>query len=324
VASALSGPGIWAARHPRSGLPLALVLLLPLPLVIGRAAAAEHVAESWVTVRSDYNSNLRYFRSGDDAVTSLGVSPGFRLSSLTPTDGLLLNGSLGAIRNDTIDPRNRLDVLAGLTWRQTGERDAIDVAATWTRDATLSVRTADAATNGQASQLVQTGQVFAWAERNQYTLAPTLMHALDERNRLGLVASAQVVRFRDAPAGLVDYDNLSLGPQWIRQADARTRYTLSLAARAAGIDIHWRGTGLDEQGIDASGQVRVVVDPRYFRPTEVDSLLGDPTRARERLGWRPRTDFETLVAEMMREDMRAAERDHLVRRNGFPVCARHE
>jgi GDPmannose 4,6-dehydratase len=71
-----------------------------------------------------------------------------------------------------------------------------------------------------------------------------------------------------------------------------------------GIRIEWQGTGLGEQGLDASnGRVLIEVDPRYFRPTEVDLLVGDPTKARERLGWRHETNFQLLVAEMVREDV---------------------
>jgi GDPmannose 4,6-dehydratase len=66
------------------------------------------------------------------------------------------------------------------------------------------------------------------------------------------------------------------------------------------------------------------VDPRYFRPTEVETLLGDATKARERLGWSPEISFEALVAEMMREDLKEAEKDALCRREGFNVAQRHE
>jgi len=71
-------------------------------------------------------------------------------------------------------------------------------------------------------------------------------------------------------------------------------------------------------GVDAdTGIVRVQVDPRYFRPTEVESLLGDPSRARERLGWRPRVDFGRLVAEMVAADLELARRDSLCEQQGF-------
>lgn len=85
-----------------------------------------------------------------------------------------------------------------------------------------------------------------------------------------------------------------------------------------GIEIEWRGQGVSEEGIDAqSGKVLVKVDPRYFRPTEVETLLGDPSKAKAVLGWSPRTSFGELVSEMVREDLREAEKDELCRREGF-------
>jgi GDPmannose 4,6-dehydratase len=80
--------------------------------------------------------------------------------------------------------------------------------------------------------------------------------------------------------------------------------------------ISWRGKGADEKGYDAEGRVVVAVDPRYRRPAEVDSLLGDAARARRQLKWKPRVSFRKLVAEMAREDLKAAERDALMRRHG--------
>ncbi|MCE7030855.1 GDP-mannose 4,6-dehydratase [Jiella avicenniae] len=77
------------------------------------------------------------------------------------------------------------------------------------------------------------------------------------------------------------------------------------AFRKVGIDIEWRGEGVDEKGYDASsGRAVVEVDPRYFRPTEVDLLLGDPTKAHEKLGWRHETGLDELVTEMVREDLK--------------------
>jgi GDPmannose 4,6-dehydratase len=100
---------------------------------------------------------------------------------------------------------------------------------------------------------------------------------------------------------------------------------VSLAAREVGIAIRWEGSGIDEKGYDAAtGACLVAVDPRYFRPTEVETLLGDPTKARERLGWAPRIGFAELVGEMVRDDLAAAERDALVRRHGFRANDRHE
>jgi len=100
---------------------------------------------------------------------------------------------------------------------------------------------------------------------------------------------------------------------------------VNAAAAELGIKIRWEGSGVEEKGIDAkSGKVVVEVDPRYFRPTEVETLLGDPTKAREKLGWTPRTAFEELVAEMVRADLRDAERDELCKREGFATFDYHE
>ncbi len=83
------------------------------------------------------------------------------------------------------------------------------------------------------------------------------------------------------------------------------------------LDLTWQGTGVDEQALDASGNVVVAVDPRYFRPTEVETLLGDPGKAQRELGWTPRTTFDELVREMVESDLKAAQRDALVRQHGF-------
>ena len=96
------------------------------------------------------------------------------------------------------------------------------------------------------------------------------------------------------------------------------------AGRQIGINIEWRGEGVEEKGYDQEGRCIVAVDPRYFRPTEVETLLGDASKARDRLGWTPATSFETLVAEMMREDLAEAERDDLVRRHGFRTLSHNE
>ncbi|MCW5296915.1 GDP-mannose 4,6-dehydratase [Herbaspirillum lusitanum] len=92
---------------------------------------------------------------------------------------------------------------------------------------------------------------------------------------------------------------------------------VNIAAQELGIQFRWEGQGVDEKGYDANGVCRVAVDPRYFRPTEVETLLGDPTKAKEKLGWTPRTSFNDLVSEMVREDLKAAERDELVKKHGY-------
>jgi len=88
-------------------------------------------------------------------------------------------------------------------------------------------------------------------------------------------------------------------------------------AREMGIGLTWRGTGLDEQGVDEKGRVIVAVDPRYFRPAEVDTLLGDASKAKRELGWEPKIGFDELVREMAQADLRDAERDALIRQHGY-------
>ena len=108
---------------------------------------------------------------------------------------------------------------------------------------------------------------------------------------------------------------------------------VNAAAAELGITLGWAGEGVAEHGVVVAkgedtplqlGQVVVRVDPRYFRPTEVETLLGDPTKARERLGWVPGTSFTELVSEMMREDLKSARRDSLVKRHGFQAYDYHE
>ena len=92
---------------------------------------------------------------------------------------------------------------------------------------------------------------------------------------------------------------------------------VNAAANELGINLLWEGKGLNEKGFNTNGDCVVSVDPRYFRPTEVETLLGDPTKAKEKLGWAPRITFEKLVAEMVREDLKSAERDELIKRHGY-------
>ncbi len=98
-----------------------------------------------------------------------------------------------------------------------------------------------------------------------------------------------------------------------------------LAFHEVGMEIEWRGQGVEEVGIAVSGHgtrdgsAVVAVDPHYFRPSEVETLLGDPSKASAKLGWRPRTTFTELVAEMVRADLKQAERDELCRREGYKV-----
>ena len=97
------------------------------------------------------------------------------------------------------------------------------------------------------------------------------------------------------------------------------------AGAELGLRIEWRGTGVEEQGVDAvSGKPVVRIDPRYFRPTEVDTLLGDATKARQKLGWTAKTSFEELVREMVALDLDEAKRDRLVASTGFKTYQHHE
>jgi GDPmannose 4,6-dehydratase len=96
------------------------------------------------------------------------------------------------------------------------------------------------------------------------------------------------------------------------------------AATPLGIRLEWKGTGAEEQGIDAEGRVIVSVDPRYFRPAEVETLLGDASKAHRELGWMPRISFDELVSEMVTEDLKEAERDALVHKHGFSAFRYHE
>ncbi len=82
--------------------------------------------------------------------------------------------------------------------------------------------------------------------------------------------------------------------------------------------------GVEEQAYDQHGKALVAVDPRYFRPAEVETLLGDASKARRELGWSPRIDFRSLVEEMAVEDMKAAERDALVTQHGYAAYNFHE
>jgi GDPmannose 4,6-dehydratase len=88
--------------------------------------------------------------------------------------------------------------------------------------------------------------------------------------------------------------------------------------------IRWEGQGPEEKGYDPHGKCIVAVDPRYFRPTEVETLLGDPTKAKTKLGWTPKTTFDELVAEMVCEDLKSAERDELIKHHGYKAMDYHE
>jgi GDPmannose 4,6-dehydratase len=100
---------------------------------------------------------------------------------------------------------------------------------------------------------------------------------------------------------------------------------VAAAGKLLGLQIVWQGKGLDEVGIDkVSGRTLVRIDPRYFRPTEVETLVGDPTKARQKLGWSAECSFEELVEEMVRSDLEVAKRDALVAKEGYKVYSHHE
>lgn len=99
---------------------------------------------------------------------------------------------------------------------------------------------------------------------------------------------------------------------------------VNTAAEELGIILTWTGEGKEEKGYDAAGKCIVEIDPRYFRPTEVDMLLGDAGKAREMLGWTPKVGFHELVREMVREDLKLAERDKLIRQKGYTAFNSHE
>ncbi|MEN8711985.1 MAG: GDP-mannose 4,6-dehydratase, partial [Arenicellales bacterium] len=117
------------------------------------------------------------------------------------------------------------------------------------------------------------------------------------------------------------------------------REFVDLSAKELGITLRWQGEGVDEIGIidsldlekeelpgacPAIGSVIVRVDPRYYRPCEVETLLGDPTKSRQQLGWEPRISFSEMVTEMVHSDLAEAKRDALVQSKGFKVFERRE
>jgi GDPmannose 4,6-dehydratase len=102
---------------------------------------------------------------------------------------------------------------------------------------------------------------------------------------------------------------------------------VNAAAQELGMTIRWAGEGVEEKGYwktPDGDKLIVAVDPRYFRPTEVETLLGDPSKAKAKLGWTPKTTFEELVAEMVREDLKSAQRDELITHHGYKAMDFHE
>ena len=120
---------------------------------------------------------------------------------------------------------------------------------------------------------------------------------------------------QDAPEDFV----IATGQQY------SVRDFITRAAAELGLTIAWEGEGIHERGLDpASGNTIVAIDPAYFRPTEVDTLLGDATKARQKLGWTPKISFGQLVQEMVQADLEEAKRDELVQRAGFRVRRHNE
>jgi GDPmannose 4,6-dehydratase len=99
---------------------------------------------------------------------------------------------------------------------------------------------------------------------------------------------------------------------------------VNAAAKELDMSLTWQGEGVETKAFDAAGQCVVAVDPRYFRPTEVETLLGDASKARERLGWTPKISFQELVSEMVQEDFKTAQRDELMKRHGYTALNNHE
>ncbi len=102
------------------------------------------------------------------------------------------------------------------------------------------------------------------------------------------------------------------------------RQFVEMACAAAAIALHWEGEGAATKGYDGAGNCIVAIDPRYYRPAEVETLLGDPSKAKKKLGWAPQTPLETLVQEMVESDIRLAQRDAYVKRKGYPAFDHHE
>ena len=99
---------------------------------------------------------------------------------------------------------------------------------------------------------------------------------------------------------------------------------INAVARELSVAIRWEGKGVDEKGYDGAGNCIVVIDPRYFRPAEVQSLLGDASKAKAKLGWVPKITFAQLVSEMVRADLKSAEQDELVKKHGYTALDYHE
>ena len=156
-----------------------------------------------------------------------------------------------------------------------------------------------------------------------------------------LAAQSHVAVSFETPEYTANADALGtlrlLEAQWLMLQQARAedyviatgvqysvREFVEAAAARLELRVRWQGEGADETGIDQDGRTIVRVDPRYYRPAEVEALLGDATKAREQLGWVPKTSFGQLVDEMVREDFEHAKRYALVKSAGFRVFDRKD
>jgi GDPmannose 4,6-dehydratase len=102
------------------------------------------------------------------------------------------------------------------------------------------------------------------------------------------------------------------------------REFVNAAAAEIDLEIIWKGAGVNEKGYSNDGEVLVEVDPKYFRPSEVESLLGDPSKARQKIGWTPEISFRELVSEMMGEDMKLVTKEQMLKSNGYPEYIGYE
>jgi GDPmannose 4,6-dehydratase len=102
------------------------------------------------------------------------------------------------------------------------------------------------------------------------------------------------------------------------------REFINIAAEKLEFKLSWKGAGVDEKGYNDDGRMIVAIDPRYFRPTEVESLQGNPAKAKAKLGWVPKTSFDEMVTEMVAADYELAKRDALVREKGYKILHHHE
>jgi GDPmannose 4,6-dehydratase len=102
------------------------------------------------------------------------------------------------------------------------------------------------------------------------------------------------------------------------------REFINIAAAKLDLQLTWQGKGVDEKGFDQDGRCIVAVDPHYFRPAEVETLLGNPAKAKAKLGWTPKTTFDQMVAEMVASDFELAKRDALMQARGFKILKHHE